>query len=95
VPECACGARLGARHERYRRSIDALGRGAIASNNGIVLSGFQTRDFWRTTLGAQKLTTTLFPDLDPADGGQVQLEQYRGGKAGSEVAFYTVDGAAT
>ena len=66
--------------------------GAIASNNGVVLSGIATRDFWRTTLDVKKPTTTLFPDLDPTDGGQVQLEYYSGGTASSEVAFYTVNG---
>jgi len=44
--------------------------GAIASNNGVVLSGIATRDFWRTTLDVKKPTTTLFPDLDPTDGGR-------------------------
>jgi len=66
--------------------------GPIASNNGVVLSGIETRDFWRTTLDVKKPTTTLFPDLDPTDGGQVQLEYYSGGTASSEVAFYTVNG---
>lgn len=70
-----------------------FGGGQVAGNRGLVLSTFATRDFFRAFLATSDAPTHVdFPDLDPLDGGAVGLDLFAGGAAGTEVAFYTVNG---
>lgn len=67
--------------------------GQVGGNRGLVLSAEATRDFWRERLGtAPEAQRTEFPDLDPGDGGIVTKDVYAGGREGSSVVFYTVNG---
>jgi polyhydroxybutyrate depolymerase len=70
------------------------GGGQVSLNRGLVLSAEQTRDYWRTFLGTAPIPQhTVFPDLDPNDGGVVEFDLYWGGIGGKRVAFYRVNGA--
>ncbi|MDP3939337.1 MAG: PHB depolymerase family esterase [Deltaproteobacteria bacterium] len=70
------------------------GGGQVIGNRGSVLSAEQTRDYWRSLLGTTPMPQhTVFPDLDPNDGGVVEFDLYTGGIGGKRVAFYRVNGA--
>jgi polyhydroxybutyrate depolymerase len=70
------------------------GGGQVAGNRGEVLSADATRDAWRSFLGTAPVPEhTVPPDLDPDDGGVVEIDLYSGGSAGKRVAFYRVNGA--
>jgi polyhydroxybutyrate depolymerase len=68
--------------------------GGSVAGRGLVLSAEATRDFWRERLGTGPTPQhTDFPDLDPNDVGTVTSDRYTGGRNGSEVLFYTLNGS--
>lgn len=70
-----------------------FGGGQVAGNRGLVISALETRDLWRAILGTRAVPeTTNFVDRDSTDGSTVVRELYRGGRKGTQVAFYRVDG---
>ncbi len=74
-------------------AIMPWGGGQVGGNRGLVVSAETTRDFWRERLGtAPDAQRSEFPDLDPDDGGIVTKDLYAGGRDGSSVVFYTVNG---
>jgi polyhydroxybutyrate depolymerase len=73
--------------------IMPFGGGAVAVNRGAIASSDATRDFWRAFLDAPSEPSRFtFPDLDPDDGGTVAREVYAGGRNGTELRYYRVDG---
>ncbi len=70
------------------------GGGQVPGNRGEVLSAEATRDAWRNFLGTAPVPEhTVRPDLDPDDGGVVDIDLYSDGIGGKRVAFYRVNGA--
>ena len=67
--------------------------GNVAANRGAIVSSDATRDFWRGFLATADTPQVLdFPDLDPNDGGTVRREIWPGGRGGTEVRYYRVEG---
>ena len=60
---------------------------------GKVLSVRQTIEYWVKHNGcAPSPTITEEPDRDPDDGTRVHREEYSGGREGTEVIFYAIEG---
>lgn len=68
--------------------------GDVGNERGKVVSAIETRNFWRTFLGiATPARQATLADRDSGDGGTVQEQIYCGGREGTQLAFYRVNGA--
>jgi polyhydroxybutyrate depolymerase len=65
----------------------------MPGQRGRVLPTTNTLELWVQSNGcAQEATVTDFPDRDPTDGCRVKSSRWPGGRNGSEVLFYQVEG---
>jgi polyhydroxybutyrate depolymerase len=67
--------------------------GGGAGGRGNALSAADTVAFWVRLDGCSATPSTVtLPDKDPSDGTSVKHDTYPGGRGGTEVELYTVDG---
>ncbi len=67
--------------------------GGLVGRRGTVISADATRNYWINFDGTSKVPQSKnFPDINRKDGSIVKSELYTGGKNGTEVLFYTVEG---